>query len=143
MHAHIYLDACWRGGNVGAHQQIALLLQEASPSLSLQGAMTLEEEQAGKQEAYLAKYYSLVIIQPLEKHNTTQVYDTDHYYCKSICTNVIFLFSLPGIPIPVPSVVSTGVGMEGGGGASAKSWWGLSAWDRGFCAAKSLSAAEP
>lgn len=50
---------------------------------------------------------------------------------------------IPGIPIPVPSVVRTGVGTEGGGGASAKSWWGLSAWDRGFWAARSLSAAEP
>lgn len=34
--------------------------------------------------------------------------------------------------------------MGGGtGGASAKNWWGLSAWDRGFWAASSLSAAEP
>ena len=32
---------------------------------------------------------------------------------------------------------------RGVGGASANSWWGRSAWDSGFCAARSLSAAEP
>ena len=38
----------------------------------------------------------------------------------------------------------TGVTVGSGvGGASANSWWGLSAWDSGFWAASSLSAAEP
>lgn len=38
----------------------------------------------------------------------------------------------------------TGVTVGSGvGGASANSWWGRSAWDSGFWAASSLSAAEP
>lgn len=38
----------------------------------------------------------------------------------------------PGGVTPGPSAVTTGVGTDGGGGASAKSWWGRSAWERGF-----------
>ena len=37
-----------------------------------------------------------------------------------------------------PPIVGSGVG-----GASANSWWGRSAWDSGFWAASSLSAADP
>lgn len=38
----------------------------------------------------------------------------------------------PGGVTPGPSAVTTGVGTDGGGGASAKSWWGRSACERGF-----------
>merc|ERR1719150_3650928 len=37
-----------------------------------------------------------------------------------------------------PPIVGSGVG-----GASANSWWGRSAWDSGFWAASSRSAADP
>ena len=43
-----------------------------------------------------------------------------------------------GIPA-IPMLLIWG----GIGGASAKSWWGRSVWAKGFCAAKSLSAADP